>query len=46
MIIGVKYVCSPGAHVIHMPNVLGICDVMSICSCVHVDLVLVLMDVY
>ena len=43
MIIFVKYMFSLGAHVTHMPNLLGICDVMSVWSWAHVILVLVLM---
>ena len=31
-----KYIFGLGAHVLHMPNVLGICDVMSIWSWAHV----------
>ena len=46
MINGVNYDSSLGAHVAHMQNVLGICDIMSVWSWVHVDLVLVLVDVY
>ena len=37
-----KYILGLGAHVLHMPNVLGICDIMSIWSWAHVILVLIL----
>ena len=36
MIIIAKYIFCLGAHIIHMPNVQGLCDVMSIWSWVHV----------
>ena len=46
MINGAKYIFSLGAHNAHSWNVLGLCDIMSVLSWAHVDLVLVLADVY
>ena len=45
MINGAKYIFILGAHAAHMWNVLGLCDIMSVWSWAHADLVLVLVDV-